>query len=55
MRYTYRELIETLEANGCNLADVAVVRMMAIVEEQTGKFPDYNDVAPDWVVRSCIG
>ena len=55
MKYTYGELIEMLESSGCNLADMAVGRMMDIVEEQTGKFPDYDDVVPDWVVRNCMG
>ncbi len=53
--YTYRKLVEHMEKMGCNLADVAVCRMMEIVEEQNGDFPSWNDTAPEWVVKTCIG
>ena len=54
-RYTYRQLVDRMESKGNNLADVAVGRMMDIVEEQTGTYPDWDDFAPDWVVKNCIG
>lgn len=53
--YTYRQLIERMERKGNNLAEVAVGRMMDIIEEQTGTYPDWGDIAPDWCVRNCIG
>lgn len=52
---TYNDLVEKMEALGCNLAEVAIGRMMDIVEEETGRFPDWNDKAPEWVVKNCIG
>ena len=48
---TYSELLEKAEQN-MNMADVALGRMMAIVEEQTGIFPSWNDEAPDWILRN---
>lgn len=53
--YTYNDLFTILSRNGCNLADVALGRMMVIVEEQTGVFPSWSDFAPDWIVRNCLG
>ena len=55
MKYTFSELLNIMDHKGCNLADVAVNRMMIIIEEQTGDFPNWNDTAPDWVVENCIG
>lgn len=53
MNPTYRELVERLEKNGANLGEVAVARMMDIVCEETGDYPDWSDKAPDWVVNNC--
>lgn len=53
--YTFDEVVEELEKCGCNLADVAVGRMMDIIEEQTGIYPKWSDIAPDWVLRNCFG
>lgn len=50
---TFRELVRTMEARGENLADYFVGRMMTIIEEETGTFPDWSDKAPDWVVENC--
>lgn len=55
MKYTYEQLLNHMERMGNNLADVALGRMMDIVEEQTGTWPNWSDIAPDWVVRNCIG
>ena len=55
MKYTYRQLVARMERMGNNLADVAVGRMMDIVEEQTGEYPSWSDIAPDWVVSNCLG
>ena len=51
---TFNELILLMESNGCNLSDIAIGRMMIIIEEQTGNFPDYDDPAPLWVIDQCI-
>ena len=55
MKYTFRQLVDRMERMGNNLADVAVGRMMEIIEEQTGDYPSWGDIAPDWVVRNCLG
>lgn len=52
--YTYDQLVNLMRENGSNLADVAIGRMMIIVEEETGVFPDWSDIAPDWVVNNCL-
>lgn len=51
---TFSQLLHRMEANGNNLAEVAIGRMMDIIEEQTGIFPDWNSTAPDWVVNQCL-
>lgn len=53
--YTFSELEDEMRKAGCNLADIAIGRMMVIIEEETGKSPNWDDVAPDWVVRNCMG
>jgi hypothetical protein len=50
---TYSELVEKMEKQGCNLASVAVGRMMVEVEERTGDFLSWNEIAPQWVVDNC--
>lgn len=55
MKYTFSQLVTRMERMGNNLADVAVGRMMDIIEEQTGEYPSWSDIAPDWVVRNCLG
>ncbi len=52
---TFRDLVGRMEKNGCNLADVAVGRMMDIANEQDGMYYDWGDPAPDWVIRNCLG
>ena len=52
---TFNELYEKMLSRGEKLADVALGRMMDIVEEETGKWPDWNDRAPKWVIEQCIG
>ena len=54
-KYTYDNLVEIMEKNGCNLAEVAIGRMMDIIEEQTGNWPSWSDIAPEWVVKNCLG
>lgn len=54
-KYTYRYLVDRMESKGNNLAEVAVGRMMDMVAEETGVYPDWGDTAPDWVVKNCLG
>ena len=53
--YTFNDLEEIMRDHGHNLADVAIGRMMCIIEEETGSFPSWNETAPEWVVKNCIG
>ena len=39
---TFHELVKTLYDRGCNLADVAVGRMMDEIEAETGIWPDWR-------------
>ena len=52
---TYRDCVNELHRQGANLADVAIGRMMDMVEEETGVFPDWGDDAPDWIVERVKG
>lgn len=52
---TFAKLVDRLEKNGCNLAEVAIGSMMDIIEEQTGTFPNWTDNAPDWVIKTALG
>lgn len=54
-RYTFSELATIMKNHGANLADVAIGRMMDIIEEETGSWPNWSDEAPEWVVRNCLG
>ena len=49
----FSELLEKLEKSGCNFAEVTIGRMMDIVEEETGKFPNWNEKVPEWILRNC--
>lgn len=50
---TYAELVGVMVGKGCNLAPFAIGRMMDMVEEETGEFPNWSDLVPDWVLESC--
>lgn len=50
---TFSQLVDLMESRGCNLADVAIANMMDIIEEETGKWPNWDDIAPEWVVKQC--
>ena len=52
---TYSDLVEIMESHGANLAEVAIGRMMDIVGEETGTWPNWSDIALEWVVRNCLG
>lgn len=53
--FTYQQLVEVMEMAGNNLALCAIERMMVIVEEETGVFPDWSDFAPQWVINQAFG
>lgn len=53
--YTFDDLVRIAEEAGANLADIAIGRMMDIIEEETGRFPDWNEEAPEWVVKQVAG
>lgn len=46
---TYSELVQIAESAGGNLAELAILRMMDDVGEMCGRYPDWDDEAPDWV------
>lgn len=52
--YTFSDLLHIMESSGNVLAEVALGRMMDIVEEKTGEFPDWDSQAPDWVINKCF-
>ena len=48
---TYTQILEYCEKHtNVNLAAVVLMRMMDIVEEETGNWPDWNDKAPQWIL-----
>ena len=51
---TYSELLDIMYKDGNNLADVAMGRMMNIVEEETGNFPNWSDIVPEWILKNCL-
>lgn len=53
--YTFDELESLMRSKGCNLADVAIGEMMDIIYDETGTYPSWSDIAPEWVVKNCIG
>ena len=54
-KYSFNDLETIMNKNGCNLADIAIGRMMDIIYDETGEYPSWSDIAPDWVVKNCIG
>ena len=53
--YTFEELVNIMESKGCNLTEYAIADMMDDIEGMTGTWPSWTDIAPDWVVRNCLG
>ena len=49
---TYTQIAEVLEKRGTNVGYLAVGRMMDYIEKQTGKWPDWDDEAPEWVIQA---
>ena len=54
-KWFYSDLLAEMQRRGDNLADVALGRMMDIVEEEPGEYPSWSDAAPEWVVRNALG
>lgn len=53
-KYTWQQLLDELFSRGANLADVAIGSMMDSVGEDTGRWPDWNDEAPEWAVSAAL-
>lgn len=53
--YTYDELVNLMKKKGCNLAEYAIADMMDMIEEETGTWPNWDEEAPEWVVKNCLG
>ena len=50
---TYTQILEHCEQNtNINLADVALMQMMDIIEEETGSWPNWEDEAPQWILNN---
>ena len=49
---TYREIAAALWETGDTLADTRVAGLMDSVEEETGLFPDWDEVPPDWLLAA---
>ncbi len=49
---TYSKLLSKAENDGMNCAETALGRMMDIVEEETGKWPNWNDEVPEWILKN---
>lgn len=46
---TYSELVQIAKSAGGNLAELAIMRMMDDVGEMCGRYPDWDDEAPEWI------
>ena len=53
MKITYNQLLEDMYNRGANCADIALGRMMDMVEDETGEWPSWDDAAPQWVIDNC--
>lgn len=52
-KLTYNQLVQKMEIEqGCNLAEVAIGRMMVAQEEQTGRFPSWDETVPEWILKA---
>ena len=53
-KMTFEQLLKKAESLGMNCAETAIGRMMDIIEEETGKFPEWTDKAPEWVISNTL-
>ena len=47
---TYREIAAALSAAGDCLGDVRICSVMDAVAEETGIYPDWDEVPPEWLL-----
>lgn len=54
---TYAELLDQVIDRGASeyWATASLMRMMDEVEEHTGTWPDWDDIAPDWIRHRMEG
>lgn len=50
---TFKELARAMQDKGYTMADAAVDRMKALLEDETGIWPDADEPAPTWVIVAC--
>lgn len=50
---TYAEIAGSLYEKGYTMADAATERMMDLVQDETGIWPDWDEPAPTWVIVAC--
>jgi hypothetical protein len=50
---TFAELTRAMYARGYTMADAAVDRMKALLEDETGIWPDPDETPPAWVLVAC--
>ena len=48
----YSELLNKAEQDGMNCAETALGRMMNMVEEETGSWPNWSDQVPSWILKN---
>lgn len=49
---TYKEIAAALFDKGYVMAGDAVDLMMGLIEEETGIWPDWDEIAPHWVLAA---
>ena len=50
---TFKEIALALYNKGYTMADAATERMMDLVQDETGIYPDPDEAAPLWVILAC--
>ena len=47
---TYREIAEALAGAGDSLGDMRICSVMDAVMKETGIYPDWDEIPPDWLL-----
>ena len=47
---TYREIAALLSEDGDIFGDMRIEAIMDTVEEETGIYPDWDEIPPDWLL-----
>ena len=47
---TYREIAAFLSTDGDIFGDMRIEAIMDTVEEETGIYPDWDEIPPDWLL-----